>query len=78
MPMLSDASAGLALMQALLLNAAYGILQLWSEIRHDDAPNRNQNQRSWLNTLGAMWAWLFLLALVLFFSLAKSGISDTL
>ncbi len=30
-----------------------------------------KTQRSWLNTLGAMWAWLFLLALVVFFTLAN-------
>ena len=33
--------------------------------------SETKTQRSWLNTLGAMWAWLFLLALVVFFTLAN-------
>jgi ribose/xylose/arabinose/galactoside ABC-type transport system permease subunit len=37
-----------------------------------DTPQSFQ-KRSWLDTLGAIWAWIFLLALVVFFSVTGEG-----
>ena len=30
-------------------------------------------QRNWLDILGAVWAWIFLLALIVFFSIASEA-----
>ncbi len=39
----------------------------------ESAAQRSPQKRNWLETLGAVWAWIFLLALIVFFSITGKG-----